>query len=747
MDSNNCLVFFHNDSTDEIIDNYIKNNELDKKEFDTSGKYINCKYNNTNKKIPDTNKYDCVLFPELDNNNKKIDFHIYEIENIIKKINKVLKDTGCIILNNLNEVYLDILKYYFINIKHKFVINKIIYDVYGKNYNETNINKDFFLIDGLVDDMIESEYFSMIYIYPLTDVNNIIDVYKKYIMLFKNDDLKYSDNLYIGDFKPKITTQIDKIKTIQKYIKSSNLKRKYTTIDLDGYDKMCYNNIYILNTENSVNKLIFDEHIYSLIYKLHTMLADKGNIFFVNNECTEYYVPLIIEELKNDWDKLFVLDNADGKNKYKKKLMRDILKINVYKINNEIINDEQVLYQSIHKLRKNFDDINDIVNNEVSSDIKKILILKNRICRNFYGWFKNNQNQFIKPVLKFNKSNDNYINLLLNCFINDCKLYKYSDEQINEYTISINNIKTIDKVNILIKDKYITFEDNNQISVVFTIYCYLLNILIQIPISIEKILNVASYTDFFPVSYKKDKDLVGSDIDIIKDYCKIKNINPKLIPYDYWGKDPKKDINTNIWDLPFEKEYDISIGGIGTTFDRIKDNNIQWTIPYFFVKRTLIYNKKLMGKINTLDDFEKKIKESIYDNMNIKGTYKSTGWEDAEIRNMGKRGETSRLEKGTDETDIDDLNNQKILGFMRGSFVGCSLIKKYTNFGMLDEWEIYEGIVPYDTEVFAFPCKHGTGLAESLTLFMLNNMDYLNNISYKHNLSCDEKKNMILIFL
>ncbi len=214
-------------------------------------------------------------------------------------------------------------------------------------------------------------------------------------------------------------------------------------------------------------------------------------------------------------------------------------------------------------------------------------------------------------------------------------------------------------------------------------------------------LTVAAYTNFYPVSYKlpNSTKISGLDVDIMELFCKAADIKLKLIPINTWD---------GLWDYPIKKKSDTSIGGIANTAKRTHTETA-WSIPYFYVLRTAIYNKS-----NPILKFPTDVTGT------VRGTYQSTGWLDAELK-MVKSKKRKFLEKGIDDTtDIQDLRAGKIQGLMRGSFVGVAIVKKYPKeLSMTTPWQIDPSLVPSDGEVFAFPCNKNSGLAELLSCFIV----------------------------
>lgn len=212
-------------------------------------------------------------------------------------------------------------------------------------------------------------------------------------------------------------------------------------------------------------------------------------------------------------------------------------------------------------------------------------------------------------------------------------------------------------------------------------------------------LTVAAYANFYPVCYKKNNTIQGFDVDLLVKFCKKAGLEIDFIEIDEWN---------NLWFKPSLEEADVSIGGIGIS-DKRTDKNTQWTIPYFYVQRTILFSKK---------DPIKQFPEDI--TREFRGTYKSTGWIDAEDRVAKLAPEKKKfMHKGkTDDRDVKDLLSGKIQGLMRGSFVGKSLVKKHKQLQMLKPWEMDKELISSDGECFAYPCHKDSGLAVLLSAFI-----------------------------
>ena len=219
----------------------------------------------------------------------------------------------------------------------------------------------------------------------------------------------------------------------------------------------------------------------------------------------------------------------------------------------------------------------------------------------------------------------------------------------------------------------------------------------QVKTIVPGVLTVAAYANFYPVCYKQNGEYKGIDVDIMQRFCRATGLGLQFVEKDHFD---------GIWLDPINGSADTSIGGIGVTPLRTTPSTI-WTIPYFYVNRTVVFKKT-----NPIRSFPEGVTGIIH------GTVGSTGWIDAKER-MTEFGNAHLMIKGkTDEEDIQDLLDGKIQGLMRGSFVGLALTRRHKQLGMVTPWEILPHLVSSDGECFAYPCHANSDVAGPLNAFL-----------------------------
>jgi ABC-type amino acid transport substrate-binding protein len=220
-----------------------------------------------------------------------------------------------------------------------------------------------------------------------------------------------------------------------------------------------------------------------------------------------------------------------------------------------------------------------------------------------------------------------------------------------------------------------------------------------------KTLTIAVYTEFFPVAYRdpKTRDYAGLDVDLVRGFCTATGLKPRFVRFSDFDA---------VVDSPgrWNDRVDCAIGGIGRSSWRTSDA-IEWSVPYFRVQRTVVF--ALRDPIRSFPDGV---------TGKIAGTMGSTGMDDAfdRMEAAGKRHLLDIRWKTTDAKDLRDLLDGRIQGLMRGSFVGRALVRQHPKqLGMLTPWAADPSSVGPGGEVFAFPCRRGSGLAAALTAYLI----------------------------
>lgn len=211
------------------------------------------------------------------------------------------------------------------------------------------------------------------------------------------------------------------------------------------------------------------------------------------------------------------------------------------------------------------------------------------------------------------------------------------------------------------------------------------------------VLTVAAYDNFYPISGWEKGKLAGIEVTLIEEFAAAAGLQLKLVRVKTWP---------GIWDKPRLGEADVAIGGIANAVGR-EHKNTEWTMPYYYVSRSLMYLKGT------------RVQKASY-------TPGSTGDMDAQFR-LGELMTELTPSKGYVK-DIPRLRSGKINGIMFGDKVSKALIaddRRRTKKKdlVMKIWEIVPTLVPTDGETYSFPTRLGSGIAVSLTAFMVHAAD------------------------
>ena len=212
------------------------------------------------------------------------------------------------------------------------------------------------------------------------------------------------------------------------------------------------------------------------------------------------------------------------------------------------------------------------------------------------------------------------------------------------------------------------------------------------------VLTVAVYANFYPIAYKQRGRFQGLDVLLMRRFAKAAGLRLELVEANHFD---------GIWLQVANGAADVSIGGIGMTPGRMHPN-LAWSIPYFRVQRTVVYNRH-----DPLRHFPQDVRRTVL------GTVGSTGWIDAQTR-ASRVGKDKFMKPGTtDPEDVRHLMHGDVQGLMRGSFVGRAIVDRSKGkLAMAHPWEILPELVTSDGEVFAFPTHKDSGLAAGISAWL-----------------------------
>ena len=236
----------------------------------------------------------------------------------------------------------------------------------------------------------------------------------------------------------------------------------------------------------------------------------------------------------------------------------------------------------------------------------------------------------------------------------------------------------------------------------------------------KSILKIATYANFPPIVGFKDGNPFGFEVELVKlifDAQFLKQFFTSELRLEF----VKIDNYDKIWTIP--DDCTLSIGGFSKTIQRnlaIEESGkkIYWSIPYYRVKRSLLYRKSDVEMRQLADNIHAKMVIDKFSNADaddimlklppnsvIIATKNSTGYFDAIYRiqkhnkewNIDTNNVNPKIEFGTTtDEDIKRLKTEpNVRGIMRGSDVASELVEYdlEQTLAMFTPWNITEGIV------------------------------------------------------
>jgi len=110
------------------------------------------------------------------------------------------------------------------------------------------------------------------------------------------------------------------------------------------------------------------------------------------------------------------------------------------------------------------------------------------------------------------------------------------------------------------------------------------------------ILTICTYTEFAPFSYEEDGEIVGTDIDFLKNFAAEMNLRVKILKKDFSG----------LWETPGQGICDVSAAGMMEYQDRILGDSAVWSEPYMLVTRSLLIRSSDRDILKSPEDFRYK---------------------------------------------------------------------------------------------------------------------------------------------
>ena len=108
------------------------------------------------------------------------------------------------------------------------------------------------------------------------------------------------------------------------------------------------------------------------------------------------------------------------------------------------------------------------------------------------------------------------------------------------------------------------------------------------------ILTICTYTEFAPFSYEEDGEIVGTDINFLKNFALEMNLRIKILKKDFSG----------LWETPGQGLCDVSAAGMMEYKDRTVGDNAVWSESYMLVTRSLLIRRSDKKLLVAPEDFK-----------------------------------------------------------------------------------------------------------------------------------------------
>ena len=112
----------------------------------------------------------------------------------------------------------------------------------------------------------------------------------------------------------------------------------------------------------------------------------------------------------------------------------------------------------------------------------------------------------------------------------------------------------------------------------------------------EGILTICTYTEFAPFSYENGRDIVGTDISLLREFAAKADLRVEFIKRGFPG----------LWETPSNGDCDVAAAGMMEYEDRHLGRNAVWSDPYMLVRRSLLIRKSDLEILGGPEDFKGK---------------------------------------------------------------------------------------------------------------------------------------------
>ena len=112
----------------------------------------------------------------------------------------------------------------------------------------------------------------------------------------------------------------------------------------------------------------------------------------------------------------------------------------------------------------------------------------------------------------------------------------------------------------------------------------------------EGILTICTYTEFAPFSYENGRDIVGTDISLLREFAAKTDLRVEFIKRGFPG----------LWETPSNGDCDVAAAGMMEYEDRRLGRNAVWSDPYMLVRRSLLIRKSDLEILGSPEDFRVK---------------------------------------------------------------------------------------------------------------------------------------------